>query len=96
MTAAPDDSLPEGWIPLGQLIECLMACLDEPGVDESSPVRIEPEFGRAPEPMFASGAAACYPSGQDGTSTRPLAVVEYRRGKTPPEVASLQVFLLTL
>ena len=71
---------PAGAIPLGQLIETLMACLDEAGVSEQTLVRVEPEFGRPDEALFTSGAGVTYPAGSGWASYAPFVTIEYRKG----------------
>jgi hypothetical protein len=88
-------TMPEGCIPVGKLIECLLEALDEAGVDESTPARIVPEFGTGQEELFVSGTAVVYPVGLGNPDTQPYVVVEYRRGNGTRTVAPLQVFLLS-
>lgn len=92
--AVPGVTLPDGCIPIGKLIECLFAALDEAGVDESTPVRVVPEFGIAQEVLGVSGTGVVYP-GSGHADMRPYVAVEYRRGNGTDTVASLQGFLLS-
>ncbi len=84
------DIMPDGWIPLGRLIECLLEALGEAGVDESTPVRAVPEFGIPQEVLGVSGTGVVYRSNE-----RPYVAVEYRRENGTGTVAPLQAFLLS-
>jgi hypothetical protein len=70
---------PPGCIALGKLIECLRGTLDEEAVDEHTLVRVAPEFGQEPEPMFTSGVGISYPAGQGWDGYQPWITIEYRR-----------------
>lgn len=77
---------PPGAVALGRLIDILMGCLDEPGVDEMTPVRVEPEFGRAAGALFASGASITFPAGDGQADCRPWVAIEWRSAPPPGQV----------
>lgn len=70
---------PPGHVELDKLIEMLRTVRNEAGVDGRTLVRVEPEFGRAEEPLFVSGVGVTYPAGSGWATYQPWITIEYRR-----------------